>query len=405
MMASTAEDDEHDAAVYDEDDSDSDSDSDDGVDSEEYDDDVVDGHSAALPPPPVPAAAADQQILRSSSSSVVPNPNPNPSASSPIPQNGAGAGWGVAFVASPDGKRQRISPPVDERKPPAVANDESRRIFQKLWTDADEITILQGFLEFTSQRGTTHANYQHDTGPFYDQIKGRLQLDFNKNQLVEKLRRLKKKYRNMVSRIAAGKESVFKSPHDKATFEIARKIWSPSFKRTRNRDSCNAPNCQLQERSNLVPVEVAEDVLLSSDQMMSRSRRKRSEGEVAREMQLAVATPVVSVPVVQQTPHSSAPIPNASLIEQTVKSCLSPLFKELLQHAIGGPCAPGGAGDGGAAPNPLLLSGAGGSGAVQVDEKWRKQQILELEVYLKRVELVHEQVKSKLEELRSMGRS
>ncbi|EHA8588425.1 mediator-associated protein 1-like [Cocos nucifera] len=404
-MASTAEDDERDAAVYDEDD-DSD-DSDDGVDSEEYDDVVVvDCQLAALPPPPPPAAAADQQILRSSSS-VVPNPKPNPSASSPMPQNGAaGGGWGVAFVASPDGKRQRISPLVEERKPPAVAYDESRRIFQKLWTDADEITILQGFLEFTSQRGTTHANYQHDTGPFYDQIKSQLQLDFNKNQLVEKLRRLKKKYRNMVSRIAAGKESVFKSPHDKATFEIARKIWSPSFKRTRNRDSCNAPiSSQLQERSNLVPVEVAEDVVLSSDQMMSRSRRKRSEGEVAREMQVAVATPVVSVPVVQQTPRSSAPIPNASLIEQTVKSCLLPLFKELLQHAIGGPCVPGGAGDGGAAPNPLLLSGAGSSGAVQVDEKWRKQQILELEVYLKRMELVREQVKSKLEELRSMGSS
>ncbi|XP_038988617.1 uncharacterized protein LOC120112801 [Phoenix dactylifera] len=211
-----------------------------------------------LRPPPLP---------QTSKYSVPPPPPPSPILTEilpppfPIPRTGAGGGaWGVAFVASPDGKRQRISPPGEERKPLAVAYDESRRIFQKLWTDADEITILQGFLEFTSQRGTTHANYQHDTGPFYDQIKSRLQLEFNKNQLVEKLRRLKKKYRNMVSRIAAGKEFVFKSPHDKATFEIASKIWSPSFKKTRNRDSCNAPNLQLQERSNLVPVQVAEDV-------------------------------------------------------------------------------------------------------------------------------------------------
>ncbi|CAI0384207.1 unnamed protein product [Linum tenue] len=38
------------------------------------------------------------------------------------------------------------------------------------------------------------------------------------------------------------------------------------------------------------------------------------------------------------------------------------------------------------------------------DEKWRKQQILELEVYSKRLELVQDQIRSQLEELRSVGR-
>ncbi|CAN1245314.1 hypothetical protein LINGRAPRIM_LOCUS2942 [Linum grandiflorum] len=38
------------------------------------------------------------------------------------------------------------------------------------------------------------------------------------------------------------------------------------------------------------------------------------------------------------------------------------------------------------------------------DEKWRKQQILELEVYSKRLELVQDQVRSQLEDLRSLGR-
>lgn len=47
-------------------------------------------------------------------------------------------------------------------------------------------------------------------------------------------------------------------------------------------------------------------------------------------------------------------------------------------------------------------SGVGGGSEV-VDEKWRKQQILELEVYSKRLELVQDQIKVALEELRSMG--
>ncbi|KAL5718438.1 hypothetical protein ACHQM5_011340 [Ranunculus cassubicifolius] len=37
-----------------------------------------------------------------------------------------------------------------------------------------------------------------------------------------------------------------------------------------------------------------------------------------------------------------------------------------------------------------------------MDDKWRNQRILELEVYSKRVELVQDQVKSALEELKSM---
>jgi hypothetical protein len=38
-----------------------------------------------------------------------------------------------------------------------------------------------------------------------------------------------------------------------------------------------------------------------------------------------------------------------------------------------------------------------------MDEKWRKQHILELEVYSKRLELVQDQIRAQLDELRSMG--
>jgi hypothetical protein len=34
-----------------------------------------------------------------------------------------------------------------------VSSDESRRLFQRLWTDEEEIRILRAFLEFTSRRG------------------------------------------------------------------------------------------------------------------------------------------------------------------------------------------------------------------------------------------------------------
>ncbi|KAL2486062.1 Uncharacterized protein Adt_30818 [Abeliophyllum distichum] len=109
---------------------------------------------------------------------------------------------------------------------PTIAfSDESHKLFQRLWTDEDEIELLQGFLEYTTQRGSHSSSHHYDTTVFYDQIKDKLQLDFNKNQVVEKLRRLKKKYCNIISKSGFGKDHSFKSPHDQTTFEISCKIW------------------------------------------------------------------------------------------------------------------------------------------------------------------------------------
>ena len=53
--------------------------------------------------------------------------------------------------------------------------------------------------------------------------------------------------------------------------------------------------------------------------------------------------------------------------------------------------------------NPMPLMNWSFGGGEMVDEKWRKQQILELEVYSKRLELVQDQIKAAMEELRSHG--
>ena len=76
------------------------------------------------------------------------------------------------------------------------------------------------------------------------------------------------------------------------------------------------------------------------------------------------------------------------------------LIEETVRNSMGGPF--GARGFGGMAFNPLPLYSSGpsmmnlGIGEV-MDEKWRKQQILELEVYSKRLELVQDQIKTSLE--------
>ncbi|XP_020597486.1 probable transcription factor At3g04930 [Phalaenopsis equestris] len=345
------------------------------------------------------------------------NPNPNHAVTPTrtAPQNGSIKAVPISVSDIPPA--HIVSAAEDSRRVvSATSVDDSRRLFQRLWTDEDEITILQGFLEFTTQRGTTHASHQYDTGPFYEQIKKQLQLEFNKNQLIEKLRRLKKKYRNVVNRMVSGKDFVFKSAHEQATFEIARKIWSASVKRGRDSEddefTPNPASSILEFDSGFGVGAAAGDGFLSSERKLSRSSRKRirmtnSEQEAAVAAAAAAANGVaVEVPIAAPLdPTSSVPIP--IIIEETVKSCLSPLFKELLQSAMAGPqggLIPGVGGIGGGGllgMNPLQLGIGNLQGNLLVDEKWRNQNILELEVYLKRIELMRDQIKSTLEELKS----
>lgn len=319
-----------------------------------------------------------------------------------------------------DLKRQRVDDAmiatavVEEKKPMPLPLDESRRLFQRLWTDEDEIELLQGFLDYTAQRGPNSSSHHHDTTAFYDQIKNKLQLDFNKNQLVEKLRRLKKKYRNVLSKISSGKEYVFKSPHDQATFEISCKIWgnggsgaaaaAGGVEGTGLDDEDANPN--PYSNSTPIPTFTLNDHNNngfdpnSSEKKVPRSR-KRSRGGVKIEEK---PLPTLNLQQPDQSVAASASASIPHLVEETVKSCLSPLFKELLNNAVNGPCASRGFGGMNLNPMPLGFGGSlNYSGGDVADEKWRKQHISELEVYSKRLELVQDEIKSQLEELRSMG--
>ncbi|KAL5981700.1 hypothetical protein ACLOJK_015763 [Asimina triloba] len=367
---------------------------------------------APNPHPKNPAAVTPAAMLPTPAAAAPAAAPPNGSAPNPSPPVTAAAVLGAAEAAVADvdedssPERKRV---CTEEKKMMAANplDDSRRLFQRLWTDEDEIELLQGFLEFIQQRGGGGGAYHHDTGPFYDQIKSRLQLDFNKSQLVEKLRRLKKKYRNIMNKLGTGKEFAFKRAHDQATFEISRKIWS------NDTGAASVAIGDDEDGNGIVNNLVGVGVDLDKKGVRSRRRsRKRSVPEVVMGISedhmptyapppLSTVAPVAAPPPAPApAPAAPSPLPNA--IEDTVRSCLSPLFKELLNCAINGPCN---SALGGVSLSPLPLNFSSGSLNIAksevVDDRWRKQQIMELEVYSKRLELVQEQIKLALEDLKS----
>ncbi|GFP85759.1 mediator-associated protein 1 [Phtheirospermum japonicum] len=306
--------------------------------------------------------------------------------------------------------------------------DESRKLFQRLWTDEDEIELLQGFLDYTTHRCGPHSSSQHhhDTTAFYDQIKSKFQLDFNKNQLVEKLRRLKKKYRNVINKFGSGKDYTFKSPHDQATFEISSKIWgtpavnvniSPAFPTIapapmeEDDDDLNNPNFADCQSPKLNGIDI--------NSKTPRPRKRSRAGVVKVEDRQQHAPNSSNINTIQPSAVTPMAAPMmgmgitgsmSSVIEETVKSCLSPLFKELLSNSMmnsnqnpHGPYCGHGL-ELARSPLPLCFGAAmGGGGDKASNNRWRKQQILELEVFSKRLELVQDQIREQLEELRSVG--
>ncbi|RLN34873.1 uncharacterized protein C2845_PM03G13960 [Panicum miliaceum] len=320
-------------------------------------------------------------------------PNPPTSSATGLPHAVPAGGSGGGPVTSGNG---------GERRP----------LFQRLWTEEDEIVILRGFAEFTAARGTAFASHQYDTDPFYEDMRRRLQLDFSKSQLVEKLRRLKRKYRNCVSRLReSGATFSFRSPHEQAIFEIARNIWRPTNKHGRD------PSADSDDEDAAANTSPNGEVKSPSSGRQRRRSRATDFAAAAgtapatsmvqppQPVQLPVSVPVKMEDTLPALPQNPMPVTVTmdgseplrlpvmspqSGVSDAEKSCLTPLLKEMIRAVINVGTNPCGA----KLPEPPL-------GLPMEGEKWRKQRILELEVYLKRIELLQDQAKATLEELKS----
>lgn len=295
------------------------------------------------------------------------------------------------FATTVVGKRKRRRIENDDdilstQEDKKYLEENPRRLSHRLWTNEDEIQLLQGFLEYKTRHGSRHHNV--NTALFYDEIKSKLQVRVNKNQLFDKLCRFKKKYLDVLDKISSVKKFSFKSAHDEATFEISLKIWGHSIPMSRLGVEDNAlvddhEQSIILDNLNLFDVKVESEEVAGD--WRPRKRIKSLFGARSNEKDIPNSVSTSN----DKNNEIDDNIDTVDMIEETVRSCLSPLFKELLSNALG--------------PMPSSIGGITSqtnNGEVG-DEKWREQRILELEVYSKRLELVRDQMKATLEELRS----
>ncbi|EOA32182.1 hypothetical protein CARUB_v10015438mg [Capsella rubella] len=106
---------------------------------------------------------------------------------------------------------------------PSGEEEKKKSCFQRVWTDNDEIAVLQGLLDFRKDTGVSPYD---NTNTVYQLVKKNISFDVSKVQFMEKLRSLKKKYENNLGKAAKnGDDPTFAKPHDRKAFELSKLAW------------------------------------------------------------------------------------------------------------------------------------------------------------------------------------
>lgn len=254
--------------------------------------------------------------------------------------------------ANKDSKRARKKGPEPEGDddPGAAANDETRKAvedpkggkFQRLWGEDDELAILNGIIDYTAKKGKDPAA---DMNAFHDFIKSSIQFDFEptKDQLSNKIRRLKKKFKTNATKGA--KYNPTKTQEQEA-FDLSKRIWGDK-----------PPNG-------------------GAEQPKSNGKAKSSSQKGTDLFPSPEASKEVENMEVDRNPGLS------EIVALNKSFGLAGLPEHLLEQGL------------------ALLSE---SKRAELEEKWKKLNRAELELYAKRTQLIRDQAKLILDAYKSSG--
>lgn len=107
----------------------------------------------------------------------------------------------------------------------STANKEDgNKSHNKLWSEQDELAILKGALDFTSKTGQDPFKTMF-ANAFLDFIKKSLHVEVSPSQLKDKLKKLKIKFRTNAAKGENGEGPTFLKPHDRKVFQLSKKVW------------------------------------------------------------------------------------------------------------------------------------------------------------------------------------
>ncbi|KAJ4843183.1 hypothetical protein Tsubulata_016365 [Turnera subulata] len=119
-------------------------------------------------------------------------------------------------AAAKESKRSKkeVAQPESE-----LPDDETKtNLFQRIWSDADEINLLEGLIRFKEENGVSDSNLPKSMDLFLKFIKKSLHFDVSISQLKDKLWRLRKKY-------LKGRGKTSQKPHERQVHDLCQRVW------------------------------------------------------------------------------------------------------------------------------------------------------------------------------------
>ncbi|OAY24620.1 probable transcription factor At1g11510 [Manihot esculenta] len=228
-------------------------------------------------------------------------------------------------------------------------DDIKKQLFQRLWSEDDEIAVLEGIIDFTEKKGVDPAK---DMNSFLDFIKSSLHFDVSLSQLKDKVWRLKKKFEKHVSKGKMGEDKTFSKAHDQKTFDLSKKIWGSEASsgggvdlvlKSNGKGRKNGNNSQKGKSLTALKAELGADI--------------EKENEKVDKME------------VEMQSHSG----KKHILQFDKRVCVAGTEDYVVHRGLD------------------MLEGP--AKKPEMEEKWRKLHVAELELFLKRNELIREQAK------------
>ncbi|XP_076881015.1 GLABROUS1 enhancer-binding protein-like [Bidens hawaiensis] len=275
------------------------------------------------------------------------------------------------IIKSPAKSKQ--SPVTNEKdvkkgkKVTANDDDTKKQLFQRLWSEDDEIVLLQGMIDFKTERNCENPVGEPDA--FHDFIRKSLHVDFSRTQLLDKIRRLKKKYVNNATKEKKnGKDRHFTKSHEQKAYELSKLIWDGDGKSNTKGKEVKKNQSQKNGNSNSkatgVPASTSIGTGTTAVAGVVKSNGVDDKDKLKMEVELEKKVDI------------------SRFVQYGLRNDSSILSEEIVKAGM------------------ELVEG---SKRAELEAKWKNLMELELELYVKRMELLKEQALVVLEAVKSSG--
>ncbi|CAI9087727.1 OLC1v1021872C1 [Oldenlandia corymbosa var. corymbosa] len=175
-----------------------------------------------------PVAKPVTQQEKPAGKKALPKPNaPGPTSPTRNVSTSVGAKRAAAEAATPAGNadskraKKKTADDSDKKLAGTPSADEEKKLFARVFSEEDEIVLLNGIYDFI---GKTKSDPFANFNEFHDFITKKIG-DKSKAQVLDKMKRLKKRYENNAEKLLkSGKERTV-SNHERNMYDVCKKIW------------------------------------------------------------------------------------------------------------------------------------------------------------------------------------